>query len=311
MRPAADVLLLVLLGAAPVSAQGRLGVDFTPGLVPLVPGVYAYEGSLHLDGEDEVVRTNSLVVVTDEGVVVVDGQDSLDEGLAMIAAIREVTAQPIRYLINASPHGDHINSNEVFVGATIIAHEGAAEAIDEVRARTISAGSGFLPTRPHQTYRDKMTLTVGGRSIELYFFGRGHTRGDTVVFLPEEGVAFLSELYFNGVFASVGEGYVREHIETLRQAMALPAEWWIPGHGFIAGQTKEQLAAGVGSYLRNLEAIYAAVSLRVARGEALEQVLAGIDPDLGTFTELPFYPYLKSSAISGTYRALTEGPGGG
>jgi cyclase len=219
-----------------------------------------------------------------------------------------VTDEPIGFLINASPHGDHVNSNEVFAGAAIISHEGAYEAIAEVRSRVQSAGSGILPPLPHQTYRDRMTLVVGGRTIELHYYGRGHTRGDTVVFLPESGVAFLSELYFNGVFASVGEGFVREHIETLSQAMELPAEWWIPGHGYIVGQTRAQLAQGMEDYLANLEAIHAAVSLRVARGQTLEEVLAGIDADLGDFANLPFYLYLKNSAISGTYRALTETP---
>ena len=308
MRHAVLALACVTIGTTPAHAQGRIGVDFTPGLVPIVEGVYAYEGPLHLEGEEEIVRTNSLVIVTDEGVVVVDGQDNPDEGRLMIAAIREVTHQPIRFLINASPHGDHINSNEVFEGATIIAHEGAREAISEVRSRNLESGEGFLPTLPHQTYRDKMTLVVGGRTIELYYFGRGHTRGDTVVFLPDVGVAFLSELYFNGVFASVGEGFVEEHIATLSQAMELPAEWWIPGHGFIAGQSRAQLAQGIEDYLANLEVIHAAVSLRVARGETLEQVMAGIDADLGAFAALPFYQYLKNSAISGTFRALSESP---
>lgn len=306
MRQSVIVLAWVLIGGTQAFAQGRPGVDFSPGLVPIVEGVYAYEGPLHLEGEEEIVRTNSLVIVTDDGVVVVDGQDSPDEGRAMIEAIREVTDEPIRFLVNASPHGDHINSNEVFEGSTIISHEGAREAIAEVRSRVAAAGSGISPPLPHQTYRDRMTLVVGDRTIELHYYGRGHTRGDTVVFLPQVGVAFLSELYFNGVFASVGEGFVREHIETLSQAMMLPAEWWIPGHGYIKGQSKAQLAQGVEDYLANLEAIHAAVGLRVALGQTLEEVLDGIDADLGAFADLPFYHYLKSSAIGGTYRALTE-----
>lgn len=309
MRPIAAALACMLVASTHAAAQGRLGVDFTPGLVLIAPGVYVYEGPLHLEGEEEVVRTNSLVVVTDEGVVVVDGQDTPDEGRALIAAIGGVTDQPIRFLVNASPHGDHINSNEAFTEATIIAHEGAREAIAEVRARGVATGAAVLPTLPHQAYRDRMTLVVGGRTIELHYFGRGHTRGDTVVYLPDVGVTFLSELYFNGVFASVGEGFVSEHIETLSRAMELPAEWWIPGHGYVSGQTRDELARGIEAYLANLKAIDAAVRLRVARGESLEEVLAGIDDDLGAFADLPFYHYLKSSAIGGTYRAITEAPG--
>ena len=308
MRSVPTAALLLLAASFPVAAQGRLGADFTPGLVPIVEGIYVYEGPLHLQGEEEIVRTNSLVVLTDDGVVIVDGQDDPAEGRRLIAAVRSVTIQPIRYLINASPHGDHVNSNEVFVGATIVAHAGAYEAMREAGVRAIESGTGIVPPLPSVIYRESLTLRVGGRTLELYHFGLGHTRGDTVVLLPEERVAFLSELYFNGVFASVGEGYVHEHVETLERAMELPADWWLPGHGFVRGQSRAALAAGVGRYRDNLRAIESAVALRVARGETLEQVLAGVDRDLGVFADLPFYRYLKASAIGGTYRALTQGP---
>ena len=302
LLPLQVAALLVLY--APVAGQGTPGVDFEPGLVPLTDGVYVYEGPLHLDGEDEIVRTNSLIVVTSEGVVVVDGQDNMEEGRRLIAAIREVTSLPIRYLINASPHGDHVNSNAAFRDAVIIAHEGAHEAM--VEAGTPVTGE-VGPTLPQVTFRDRMTLRVGDRTLELYHFGRGHTRGDAVVLLPDEGIAFLSELYFNGVFASVGEGFAGEHITTLQRVMELPAEWWIPGHGYVRDQTRAQLREGLERYLANVTAIHSAVALRVARGETLYEVMAGIDDDLAPFTDLPFYGYLKASAISGTYRALTEG----
>jgi len=307
LLPFLGLVVSLLFGASPASAQGRLGQDFTPGLVHIVDSVWVYEGALRLDGEDEVVRTNSLVVVTTEGVIVVDGQDTVEEGRALLVAIRDLTAEPIRYLVNASPHGDHVNSNAVFVeaGAVVVGHRGAYEAMQEVQ-EAAPAGT-HTPPLADLTFDDHMTLRLGGRTLELYHFGRGHTRGDAVVFLPEEGVAFLSELYFNGVFASVSEGYAEEHLDTLEAAMELPADWWIPGHGYVRDQGREELEAGLDVYYRNVEAIYHAVAARAARGESLEEVLAGIDDDLGTFAELPFYGYLRDSAISGTYRALTSG----
>ncbi len=297
---------LLVAGVSGLGAQGVPGVDFTPQLVEIVPDVYVYEGPLALQGEDEIVRTNSLVVVTEEGVVVVDGQANMEEGERMIEAIGQVTSKPIRYLINASPHGDHINSNPAFEDATILAHEHAYEDIAASRAAAEEAGSPHPPTLPHLTFSDFMALRVGGRTFELHYFGPGHTRGDTVVLLPDEGVAFLSELYFNGVAASLGEGYAREHLTTLERAMELPAEWWIPGHGYVEGQSRQELEAGLEYYYDNVAAIYHAVALRAARGESLDQVLAGIAQDLGPFAELPFYHYLEEATISATYRAATE-----
>ena len=86
MIRSASVLLILVSSPALAFGQGRLGVDFTRRLIQLVPGVYAYEGPLNgfccdlkrkvplKPGEQDIVRTNSLVVVTDEGVVVADGQ---------------------------------------------------------------------------------------------------------------------------------------------------------------------------------------------------------------------------------------------
>ena len=119
-------------------------------------------------------------------------------------------------------------------------------------------------------------------------------------------MAFLSELYFNGIFASLREGYAFEHLTTLERAMELSAEWWIPGHGYISGQSQDELTAGLGEYYDNVKAIHAAVALHVARGDTLEETLRGIADDLGRFADLPFFQYTRTSAISGTYRALTR-----
>ena len=84
---------------------------------------------------------------------------------------------------------------------------------------------------PEAVYTERMTVHLGDKRIELRYFGPGHTEGDTVVYLPDDGVAFLSELYFNGVFASLAEGYASEHLETLSEIMKLEATWFLPGHG--------------------------------------------------------------------------------
>lgn len=291
-------VLPAVLAAGSVLPQGRLGDDFEPKLVSIVEGVYAYEGPLPLAGEDEIVRTNSLVVLTEDSVVIADGQDNVEEAARMVAAIREVTDLPIRYLINASPHGDHVNGNAVFEGATIIAHEKAKEVM-------VEAGVSRLPDI---TYQDTMTLHVGGRDFELYHFGPAHTPGDTIVLLPEERVAFLSEVYFNGVFTSLVDGFAVSHMKVLDEAMALEADWFVPGHGTIDGQSAEELRAGLEFYADNVRAVHDAVARHVAAGDSLEATMEAIDDELGEFTEVPFYRALKQRSVESTYRALSEVP---
>ena len=153
MRWLVTLICCASVGGSTTSAQGRLGVDFEPKLVPIVDGIYVYEGPLALPGEVEIIRTNSLVVVTEEGVVVVDGQDNLEEAERMVRAIAAVTNQPIRYLINASPHPDHVNGNAAFGDAVIVAQEHARDAM-------IDSG---VPL-PKVVYSDRMTLFVGGKT---------------------------------------------------------------------------------------------------------------------------------------------------
>src|SRR5215831_14333366 len=76
---------------------------------------------------DPKQTTNSLIVITSEGVLVGDGQGSDRATQQMIDEIRKLTDQPIKYLINASPHGDHTNGNHLFKGATIIAQKAARD----------------------------------------------------------------------------------------------------------------------------------------------------------------------------------------
>lgn len=83
---------------------------------------------------------------------VADGQDNPDEGRRMIDAIRKVTNQPIRYLINASPHGDHVNSNDVFEAAIVVAHENARAAMQAAAGR--AAPNSIRPRLPGLTFKD-------------------------------------------------------------------------------------------------------------------------------------------------------------
>ncbi|HYR84760.1 MAG TPA: MBL fold metallo-hydrolase [Terriglobia bacterium] len=123
---------------------------------------------------------NTAVLVTDAGVVIVDtklpgwGQIVLDR-------IKTVTNKPVTTIINTHTHGDHTGSNEFF-GATVdsIVHENTKANMAKMNEFK-GDKARFLPKR---TYKDKMTLGTGKDQIDLYYFGRGHTNGDTFVVFP-------------------------------------------------------------------------------------------------------------------------------
>src|SRR6195256_5428383 len=120
---------------------------------------------------------NTAVFITDAGVVVVDtklagwGQAGLDK-------IKSGTTKPVTTIINTHTHGDHTGNNDIF-GATvdIVAHENTKANMEKMDAFKGDKAK-FLPKR---TFKDKMSVGSGKERIDLYYFGRGHTNGDTWV----------------------------------------------------------------------------------------------------------------------------------
>ncbi len=88
-----------------VAERGLKLSDF-PRWHQVVPNVYAYEDTLHAG--DDTLTTNSLIIVTTDGVVIVDGQDTVAQGQALAGTIKKITPQPVKYMVIASDHQDHV-----------------------------------------------------------------------------------------------------------------------------------------------------------------------------------------------------------
>src|SRR6266436_8894740 len=120
---------------------------------------------------------NTAVFITDAGVVIVDTKLA-GWGQVILDKIKTVTDKPVTTIINTHTHGDHTGSNEAF-GATvdIVAHENTKANMQKMDAFKGDKAK-FLPKR---TFKDKMSVGSGKDRIDLYYFGRGHTNGDTWV----------------------------------------------------------------------------------------------------------------------------------
>ena len=186
--------------------------------------VYIYEGLHALDPTGAVFTTVTLVVVTNEGVVVVDGQGSVPASESLIARIKQVTPQPIKYVVVASDHGDHTGGNAafktvypevVFIGSPVSQQRLAKSATVLTRVVT-----------------DRETIRLGGTEIQLLSLGRAHTGGDLVAYLPDSKVLFMSEVYLRGLFPAMRTAYPSEWLATIDQALAMDVSLYIPGHGF-------------------------------------------------------------------------------
>src|SRR5436309_3692547 len=123
---------------------------------------------------------NTAAFITDSGVVVVDTKNP-GNGQAILDKIKSVTTKPVTMIINTHTHGDHTGSNEFFPATVdIVAHENTKANMEKMDAFK-GEKAKFLPKK---TYRDKMTLGKGKDQIDLFYFGRAHTSGDTWVVFP-------------------------------------------------------------------------------------------------------------------------------
>jgi len=211
----------VVRTADPVKRGLRL-TDF-PRTIKVADNVYTYE-DFHA-GPEKFTTTN-LFVVTDEGVLVADGQGSVPETKGLVDAIGKVTTQPIKYVVIASDHGDHTAGNASFpADVTYIVHPTSKAILDR-------SPNSWKPPASAVLVAEKKSLTLGGEPIDILFLGRAHTGGDLAVSLPRRKILFLSEIFLNRVFPAMRSAYPAEWLKTLDKAEALQADLYVAGHGF-------------------------------------------------------------------------------
>ncbi len=269
-EPAAVVAASSVVRTADPAKRGFTEADF-PRVQQLAEGVYTYE-ALRSAG-DERFTTVSLFVVTPEGVLVADGQGSVEETQRMIDHIGEITDVPITHVVIASDHGDHTAGNSAFPSsAAVLAHPTSAAALRASASapdRPADAPPVVLPT---EMVEETRTIELGGREIQVIHLGRAHTGGDLMVYLPQEKILFMSEAYLNRVFPAMRSAYPSEWVSVLERAQAMEAEVYVPGHGFV--ESPEVLKEELESYRQALAQV-------IAEGKRLHDAGVPVDEAVG------------------------------
>lgn len=169
---------------------------------------------------------NVAVYITNEGVIVVDDKFEYDFNDIM-AKIKSVTAQPVKYVLNTHHHGDHTGSNAQFPAST--------EIISTANARK-NMIEGKQPGAPRVVFTDETDVYLGGKQVQMRYFGRGHTNGDAVVYFPALRILHTGDLMAGSspLIDYSGGGSLKEWAATLDGAMKLDFDTVIPGHGPVA-----------------------------------------------------------------------------
>lgn len=283
-----------LIRTGDIAVRGLKTSDF-PRISKLAENVYGYE---QLDPTKRGLTANNLIVVTTGGVVVAEGQGTVDNVRRLVSDIANITPQPIKYVVVGSEHGDHIGGDSAFPdGATFISHPFSKANLERQAAtRRPDQPKMIVPT---ETVESKRVLTLGTTEIQLLFLGRAHTGGDLEVFLPRENILFMSEVFINHIFPSMANGYPSEWVATLKKAEAMHASVYVPAHGFI--DPPQVLNEEMVNYRLAIERIIAEGKRLHDSGVAVEGAVAAAN--LGPFAD---WTRVSDNAANGLKRVYME-----
>lgn len=257
--------------------------------------------------------SNAGFVVTDDGVVVIDALGSPALASELLAEIRRITPQPVRYVIPTHYHADHIYGLQTFkdAGATVLAHAEARDYLtsDTAQRRLEASRVDLAPwindkTRLVQADRwlaEKETrLRVGSLDFVIGHVGPAHTPEDVVVFVPQLGVLFAGDLFFRGRVPFVGQADSRLWIASLNQLMQYQPKLVVPGHGPTSSEPMADMTL-TRDYL---------VHLRKTMGEAAKNLEpfeeAYAKADWSRFEGLPLFRVANRMNAYNTYLLMEQ-----
>ena len=305
------VMLLFQLGlAASASAQGPVQAQRVAGNTWFVQGEAALGSAANRN-----FISNAGFIVTSAGVVVIDALGSPALAKELLAAIRQVTAQPVRYLIVTHYHADHVYGLQVFkdLGATIIAHREGLDYLNSetARLRLEASREELFPwidehTRlvPADRWLDGDTvLQVGQDRLFIRHVGPAHTPEDLVVYAERSQVLFAGDLVFRGRIPYVGQADSQGWIAALSGLIELKPAVIVPGHGGLSTQPLPDLKL-TRDYLQ---------FLRRSMGEAA----ANLDPfeeayartDWSAYERLPLFKAANRINAYNTYLLMEQQQG--
>jgi glyoxylase-like metal-dependent hydrolase (beta-lactamase superfamily II) len=240
---------------------------------------------------------NTGIIVGDDAVLVLDTQATPVMAQDVIRRIREVTDKPIKYVLLTHYHAVRVLGASAYQPEQIIASQDTYDLIVERGEQDKASEIGRFPrlfrnvesvppglTWPTMTFTGKMTLWLGKLEVQLLQLGRGHTKGDTVAWLPQQKILFSGDLVEFDATPYAGDAYFKDWPQTLDNLAALKPEKLVPGRG-AALVTPEQVRAGLEGTRDFIADVRASVEAGTAAGKDLNTVyretMAKLTPKYG------------------------------
>jgi glyoxylase-like metal-dependent hydrolase (beta-lactamase superfamily II) len=226
---------------------------------------------------------NTGVVIGDDAVMVIDTQATPVMAQDVIRRLRAVTDKPIKYVVLTHYHAVRVLGASGYRPEHIIASRDTYELIAERGEADMQSEIARFPrlfravesvpglTWPTLVFEKRLTLWLGKLQVELMQLGRGHTRGDTVVWLPQEKILFSGDLVEYAATPYTGDAYLTDWPATLDAIAALEARALVPGRG-AALQTPAAVREGLDGTRSFVTELFAAVKEGARAGRDLKSV---------------------------------------
>ncbi|MBV8538296.1 MAG: MBL fold metallo-hydrolase [Alphaproteobacteria bacterium] len=198
------------------------------------------EGAYCLTAEGD---PNSGVIVGDDGVMVIDARATPVMAQDLLRHIRTVTDKPVKYVVLTHYHAVRVMGASGYGAPNIVASRGTYELIQERGAQDFKSEVQRFPrlfqavetvpglTWPNIVFDRQLTIRMGRREVQIAAIGAGHTKGDTIVWLPKERVLFSGDLVEEGATPYCGDAHLAEWPSTLAKLEKLKAKRLVPGRG--------------------------------------------------------------------------------
>ena len=239
---------------------------------------------------------NTGIVIGDDAVLVADTQATPVMAQDVIRRIREVTDKPIKYILLTHYHAVRVLGASAYGAQQIIASQDTYDLIVERGEQDMKSEIERFPrlfnavesvpglTWPTLTFKGEMTLWLGKLEVKIMQLGRGHTKGDTVLWLPQDKVMLSGDLVEYGATPYCGDAYYQDWPVTLDALAAFNPEKLVPGRG-AALKTAHQVADGIAGTRAFVSELFNQVKLGAAAGKDLNEIYkltyAALKPKFG------------------------------
>jgi cyclase len=244
-------LVIVLLAVACASASVQ----------KIGPDLYAY-----ISTNDS--SANSTFLVGDKGILVVDTGLNIPEGRKLIEEIRRISPLPVRWIVNTHYHPDHRGGNGVVGPDAVIVSTRYTRLRIQNALEKQAMENGQSPPAEYVlnvNIKGEITLYMGSHEVRIYHPGPAHTRGDLVVYFPDQHAIATGDLFLNNSCPAMDDGDMENWIAALDHILTLPVDHVVPGHFELATKDEVQFFRDYLADLRDQVARMHAQSLSLAQ----------------------------------------------